>query len=209
MAATLNAIDKMLEAGKIYNKKTPNGENSFFLSEGAIAKDHIESECRSQLQSTQVGGVGSVDEDPMHSILSGTSQQSMAPRTTGSESRPVGSFAESTNLLSSVLKMVDSINLLNRLLQEERSKSDDLLAENLSLKLENGALEMRIEEFRSVNNGIQSNDVNKSKVNNREQAVVEKTIEIPLDAKTIIEQFARDNPRRMKLRDILSESSNE
>ena len=92
MAATLNTIDKMLEAGRIYNKKTPKGEDSFFISEGATAKDDIESEYRNQLQSTQVGGVGSVIEDPMHSTLSGMSQQSMAPRTTGSESHPSDSF---------------------------------------------------------------------------------------------------------------------
>ena len=92
MAATLNTTDKMLEAGKIYNKKTAKGEDSFFISEGATAKDDIESEYRNQLQSTQVGGVGSVVEDPLHFILNGTSKQSMAPRTTGSESHPLGSF---------------------------------------------------------------------------------------------------------------------
>ena len=187
MDATLNTIDKMLEAGKIYIKKTPNGEDSFFLSEGAIAKDDIEGGCRSRLQS--------VDGDPRHSVLDGTSQQSMAPRTTGSESHPVGSFAESTNLLSSVLKMVDSINLLNRLLQEERSKSDDLLAENLSLKLENRALEVRIEQVRSENNGIQSNDLNKRKVNNREQAVVGKTIEIGSELITEAERHLNETDK--------------
>ena len=46
MAATLNTIDSMLAAGKICNKKTANGEDSFFVSEGAIAMDDTGRECR-------------------------------------------------------------------------------------------------------------------------------------------------------------------
>ena len=68
MAATLNTIDNMLESGKIYNKKTANGEDSSFVSEGAIAKDDAGRECGNQLHSTQVRRVGSVLEDPIHSI---------------------------------------------------------------------------------------------------------------------------------------------
>ena len=124
------------------------------------------------------GGVGSVVETPMHFTLSGTNQENMAPRTTGSESHPLGSFPESNNLVSSVMKMVDSINLLNRLLQEERSKSDDSLVESLSLKLQNRELEVKTERVRSENNGIQSDGLKKSKVNNREQKVAERSLEI-------------------------------
>ena len=74
MAATLNIIDNILESSKIYNKKTAKDEDSFFVSEGAIAKDDTGKECRNKLHSTQVRGVGSVLEDPIHSILSNTSQ---------------------------------------------------------------------------------------------------------------------------------------
>ena len=102
----------------------------------------------------------------------------MVPPTAGSESHPLGSYPESTNLISSVNEMVDSMNLLNGLLQEERSKSFELLVENLSLKLQNRALEIAIERIVSENNGIQSEDLNNSEVNNREQTVAEKTIEI-------------------------------
>ena len=74
--------------------------------------------------------------------------------------------------------MVDSINLFNRLLQEERSKSYDLLAENLSLKLQNRELEIAIERIVSGNNGIQPECLNNSEINNREQTAAEKRIEI-------------------------------
>ena len=88
--------------------------------------------------------------------------------------------------------MVDTINLLNRLLQEERSKSYDLLAENLSLKLQNRELEIAIERIVSENNGIQSEGLNNSKVNNREQKVGEKTIEIRSELITEAERHHKE-----------------
>ena len=59
------------------------------------------------------------EEDPVH-CLCDTSQQCMAPPTAGSESQPLGSYPDSNNLVSLVMKMVDGINLLNHMLQEER-----------------------------------------------------------------------------------------
>ena len=73
---------------------------------------------------------------------------------------------------------MDSINLLNCLLQEERSNSYDLLAENLSLKLPNRELEIAIEGTASENNGIPSERLKNGEVNNRKQTAAENTIEI-------------------------------
>lgn len=193
MAETLNTIDIMIAAGKIHNQKTSNGEDSFFISEGATAKDDAGKRCQSQFQNTQFGGVGDIIEDPIHSILDDDmTKHGMAPPTAGAESHPLGRYPDSINLVNAVTKMVDSINLLNHLLREERSKSDDLLAENLSLKLQNREMETTIERILSENNGIQSEGLNKREVNNREQTAAEKTIEIRSELITEAERHHKE-----------------
>ncbi len=121
MMETLNTVDNMLEAGKIYIKKTANGKDSFFVSEGATAKKTTDTEKRINL-STEGGETESVLVDD--SLLGDTIQHvTVSPTAAGPEASPSEGYADSTNLMiSSVMKMVDSINLLNRMLQEERNK---------------------------------------------------------------------------------------
>eukprot|EP00794_Sanderia_malayensis_P010527 gene10527-11632_t len=191
MVETLNTIDNMLEAGKIYNKKTANGEDSFFASDSTTAKNNMDRKKRSNL-STERGEAESVVVDD--SILGDAIQHGMvSPTTTGPEGSPSEGCADSTNLIiSSVMKMVDSINLLNRMAQEERNKSCELLKENLILKLQNREFETTIECILSENNGIPTAIPNESAVNNSEKSSAEKCIEIGSELITEAEHFHKE-----------------
>ena len=102
-----------------------------------------------------------------------------SPTAAGPEASPSEGYADSTNLMiSSVTKMVDSINLLNRMLQEERNISCELLKENLTLKLQNREFQRTIECILSEKNGIPTEIPTESAVNNSEKSSAEKAIEI-------------------------------
>ena len=63
------------------------------------------------------------------------------------ESSQIGGDIAPTNWANAVTSMMENINLLNRLLHEERAKTSNLLEENFSLKILNHDMEMKLKSF--------------------------------------------------------------
>ena len=74
------------------------------------------------------------------------------------ESSQIGGDIAPTNWANAVTSMMENINLLNRLLQEERAKTSNLLQENFSLKILNHDMEMKLKSFVLDNNGNKEKD---------------------------------------------------
>ncbi len=115
MAATLPSIDKLLEEHKIYNKKTTKGEDSFYVSEGVAKKI----ETNKKKQSSEDENTQETVEDLGLLILDDKHQGRLTTPKISAETISLENPLVTSTFLSSVTKMEESINLLNKLLHEE------------------------------------------------------------------------------------------
>ena len=150
MDAILNTVDKMLDNGNIMNRKTSNDEDSFYIT----SSDKKETVDQVRIDGSRSKAVSKPTPTNLH--VEGSSNVPTPQLTV--ESSQIGGDIAPTNWANAVTSMMENINLLNRLLQEERAKISNLLEENFSLKILNHDMEMKLRSFVLDNNGNKEKD---------------------------------------------------
>ena len=148
--AILNTVDKMLDNGNIMNRKTSNEEDSFYITNS----DRKETVDQVRIDGSRSKAVSKPTPTNLH--VEGSSNVPTPQLTV--ESSQIGGDIAPTNWANAVTSMMENINLLNRLLQEERAKTSNLLEENFSLKILNHDMEMKLKSFVLDNNGNKEKD---------------------------------------------------
>ena len=129
MAATLEVLDMMINEKKIINIKTTKGEDSFYEAESYVIPEN------------EIGNKG--NKKPSQKISATMSGDETTPRVLNDGLHNPGKLIlyppepnqNFVNELASALgRMAETVNVLNTLLQDERSKTSALLLENFGLK---------------------------------------------------------------------------
>ena len=121
MDAVLNTVDKMLDNENIMNRKTSNNDDSFYIT-SSNKKETVD-------QVRDDGSRREVVSKPTPTNLHVEGSSNVPTTQLAVESSQTGGDIAPTNWANAVTSMMENISLLNRLLQEERAKTSNLLEE--------------------------------------------------------------------------------
>ena len=162
--ATSSAIDRLLTKAVIYMKLNKTGNLSFFISKSnaeCATQNDVINDSESHYDSENETNI---NEDTFEMRIIGVPVAAL-PNTPimferpGNETQGSPSLEHALNLSGIIARMASSNEELNKMLQYERSKVENLLIENFALKSKNQELQSKLENSLKSQEHSQSQDV--------------------------------------------------